>query len=446
MINQPVHETGRIRVDHDVLSGARGFIISDFSPTSPETTPREGSKTFVAWSRDPAVDPSVFAFAWINADLDEEESQRIPITAVRVDVTGVNDPTGAGNSTVSYPQPGKYRLAIFGEAMASPKDALSIGNQVIKVEAAVDGMTTSVSQVSTATPATSRGGGTGSSERPSSSSLGTNVPSISGPNTNQLNTLPSSEAHPTKSGSSVTTFPSPPYSPTPVSSINPVTESQTNSPLSSSLPSVATATSKNRAGTIAGATIGAVAGIVLVLLGVLLLLQRRRRQRRSTPIRDDDPETFSRERMIKERDPTSHPASHTSHTSHTREYEAIPTIVVNHSKTNTPTAGLSVPPSRSSSMDDTTTIGDNRDSYIPPPRPGTARTDRQMQIEQKIMELHGRLITLNERARSPDSNASEPRSDTQMSETRERIEKLRGLMNGDWAREVDDEIPAEVLG
>ncbi|KAL0056810.1 hypothetical protein AAF712_016579 [Marasmius tenuissimus] len=150
--------------------------------------------------------------------------------------------------------------------------------------------------------------------------------------------------------------------------------------------------------------------------------------------------------MIKERDPASHPASHTSHTSHTREYEAIPTIVVNHSKTNTPTVGLSVPPSRSSSMDDTTTIGDNRDSYIPPPRPGTARTDRQMQIEQKIMELHGQLITLNERARSPDSNASEPRSDTQISETRERIEKLRGLMNGDWAREVDDEIPAEVLG
>ncbi|KAL0057860.1 hypothetical protein AAF712_015481 [Marasmius tenuissimus] len=410
-------------------------------PTS-GATPTTGTITSVSWSREPQ-EPPEFNFVWID------DSNGIHDTGVRIKV----DPTDltGGIMKVPYPDPGRYHLAVA--VFPGNPPFFTKKDQEVKVEPPDGGTVSSSDSSSMMSASTTSNNGTGatlsSSQRdtlmssPSSGPPGTSTkdPNVTPPAISRI-ASESSLTHPSNSALASSSSSS-------ASPVNTVTNPQASPtlplPSGSPEPVAGTASSKSTPGTIAGATIGAVAGTALTLLVLLLLLRRRHRQRRSAPVRDD-PETFSRERMIKERDPTSHPASHTSHTSHTREYEAIPTIVVDHSKTNTPTAGLSVPPSRNSSMDDTTTIGDNRDSYIPPPRPGTARTDRQMQIEQKIMELHGQLITLNERARSPDSNASEPRSDTQMSETRERIEKLRGLMNGDWAREVDDEIPAEVLG
>ncbi|KAL0572879.1 hypothetical protein V5O48_009092 [Marasmius crinis-equi] len=206
----------------------------------------------------------------------------------------------------------------------------------------------------------------------------------------------------------------------------------------------ASRTRKPRTGVIAGATIGAVVAIAIIALLVWLLVFRRRRRRQRILSHSEEDGAFSREKMIKEREPTPN----------VLQPSAIPSLTVTNARDSLDTNGaaavasnrLSAVPSRTSSFDDTTTVGDKRDSYLPPPNTGTARTDRQMQIEQKMMELQGQLIALNERSKVPRSQGRSSPEETQMEEIKERIEKLKVLMGGEWAMERSDETPAEILG
>ncbi|KAK1235630.1 hypothetical protein PQX77_001135, partial [Marasmius sp. AFHP31] len=67
--------------------------------------------------------------------------------------------------------------------------------------------------------------------------------------------------------------------------------------------------------------------------------------------------------------------------------------------------------------------------------PSRARTDRQMQIEEKIIELQGRFIT---------ASGSEGGKTQTRAELQERIEKLKALRESEWAHGGKGEIP-EVL-
>ncbi|KAJ8089896.1 hypothetical protein PM082_018474 [Marasmius tenuissimus] len=64
--------------------------------------------------------------------------------------------------------------------------------------------------------------------------------------------------------------------------------------------------------------------------------------------------------------------------------------------------------------------------------PSRARTDRQMQIEQKIFELQGLFITAN--------GSGEEKSRT-MTELKERIEKVKDLRESEWAYGGNGEVP-----
>ncbi|ESK88231.1 hypothetical protein Moror_5501 [Moniliophthora roreri MCA 2997] len=65
-----------------------------------------------------------------------------------------------------------------------------------------------------------------------------------------------------------------------------------------------------------------------------------------------------------------------------------------------------------------------------------ARTDRQMEIEDKILALQGEMISVSR---------LHGRSSPEEAEIRERIERLQVLKDGDWALERSDEKPREML-
>ncbi|KAJ8093711.1 hypothetical protein PM082_009571 [Marasmius tenuissimus] len=81
-------------------------------------------------------------------------------------------------------------------------------------------------------------------------------------------------------------------------------------------------------------------------------------------------------------------------------------------------------------------------SINPPPSPAhlgapsRARTDQQMQIEQKIMELQGRSITVG---------GSAEEKNRVRADIRERIDKLKGFRESEWAYGRKGEVPEGLI-
>ncbi|KAK7020118.1 hypothetical protein VNI00_017879 [Paramarasmius palmivorus] len=79
--------------------------------------------------------------------------------------------------------------------------------------------------------------------------------------------------------------------------------------------------------------------------------------------------------------------------------------------------------------------------YTPEKQVQISRTDRQMEIEERVQELQSQLISLHNQSRLGKSLVDE----TQMEEVRGRIEKMNALKDGDWAREMSDKRPQEMM-
>ncbi|KAK1235857.1 hypothetical protein PQX77_000907 [Marasmius sp. AFHP31] len=74
------------------------------------------------------------------------------------------------------------------------------------------------------------------------------------------------------------------------------------------------------------------------------------------------------------------------------------------------------------------------------------RTDRQMEIEGKIFEIQGQIIRLNDRSRSSTDRSSTPMSmDSEMLKLRERVGRLREIQGEEWAMELTEEVPLEMV-
>ncbi|KAK1234448.1 hypothetical protein PQX77_002352, partial [Marasmius sp. AFHP31] len=107
-----------------------------------------------------------------------------------------------------------------------------------------------------------------------------------------------------------------------------------------------------------------------------------------------------------------------------------------------------------SSISGTSSIGSEETSDIPIPplipvsidpppspaqlkAPSRARTDRQMQIEQKIIELQGRFIT---------AGGSVEEKIHMRAELQKRIEKIRDLSESEWAYGGEGGVPEHLIG
>ncbi|KAI3608715.1 hypothetical protein WG66_003862 [Moniliophthora roreri] len=159
---------------------------------------------------------------------------------------------------------------------------------------------------------------------------------------------------------------------------------------------------------IIGSTIGGV--VFLILLLVLFLLCRRRRRNRKpnriSTFTSGSGLLFDRERMVKSSPPKVDSGA---------IYSPI-------SRSSTPAP----------SFTETAITGVTYETEIPRPR---ARTDRQMEIEEKIQLLQSEIISVSR---------SYGRSSPEEAEIREKIDRLHVLKEGDWALERSDEKPTEM--
>ncbi|KAG7087066.1 hypothetical protein E1B28_013049 [Marasmius oreades] len=207
-------------------------------------------------------------------------------------------------------------------------------------------------------------------------------------------------------------------------------------------------------GIIVGTVLGSLAFIVFIILLVVCIL-RRYRKRITQP---DRPGIFYRDKMIKsdERIPRVHsdlePLNHTSNDSPTVDDAENTNLITSRNRSSDATT-LSVPDYRTiytitetdsayvsyEGSDLTSIITEHAEPYN-----GVApRTERQMSIEKKIFQLQGKLIRLHGESRSTGSIPSIP---SIVGDIRERIERLKILQEGEWAREISDDVPIEMYG
>ncbi|KAK1235858.1 hypothetical protein PQX77_000909 [Marasmius sp. AFHP31] len=216
-------------------------------------------------------------------------------------------------------------------------------------------------------------------------------------------------------------------------------------------------------GAIIGAILGTLAFIVIILV-LIFCCRRRIRQQKWRPLR---PGAFHGEKMIKRReeDQLERKGNEDRRASNSELLSAatsVPHIAGEVDDGTSTVSGVS-----SSRRDSEVTlerpdytiytiseIGSEADatSTIEPASTEiaheyiTPRTDRQMEIERKIFELQGQIIRLSDRSKSSDIVPSTPISiDLEMLKLREKVVRLRELQDEEWAREVTDEVPFEML-
>ncbi|KAK1215316.1 hypothetical protein PQX77_022075 [Marasmius sp. AFHP31] len=127
-----------------ILTGAKGFRITNIHPFSPVKKPETGSMALVPWSRE-STDPTTFEFVWTTID-----SKGLRETGVIVNVTNA---ILFSNTQVPYPESGHYHLAIYGVPFASTNGPLFTSDQEVTVEN-VGGASTLISSGPSAFPAT----------------------------------------------------------------------------------------------------------------------------------------------------------------------------------------------------------------------------------------------------------------------------------------------------
>ncbi|KAF9264423.1 hypothetical protein L218DRAFT_943868 [Marasmius fiardii PR-910] len=206
---------------------------------------------------------------------------------------------------------------------------------------------------------------------------------------------------------------------------------------------------------IVGVILGVIAFIVLLLFTICIY--RRKRKIRSTP---GILEAFYREKMIKSAERVPEPPPSDLEPLNKARLSVISEVSTHGERSTTDTsihlssdiASLQGPDytiytiTESDSANEsyaasefTSTVEPSEYYYYGGAAP---RTDRQMDIEKRIFQLQGQLIDLLDRTRSTDSIPSIPST---IGEVRDRIKKLRELQEGEWAREICDEPPAEML-
>ncbi|KAJ8093727.1 hypothetical protein PM082_009587 [Marasmius tenuissimus] len=215
---------------------------------------------------------------------------------------------------------------------------------------------------------------------------------------------------------------------------------------------------------IIGSVIGGVVFLASAVVSILLLLRHCRRRGRT-----DHPEGFHRDMMVSratrtnfgtripKREDKKLVAKHSRHDTvssttplrgyfgedeeddETSSFTSIYSFESS-SKQSLATSGISSTSAASSDGESDTFVTSlipvsisSRWSPTPLREPSRARTDRQMQIEQKIIELQGRFIT-----------ASRTEENRRKAELQERIEKVKDLRESEWAYGGKGEMP-EVL-
>ncbi|KAK7020116.1 hypothetical protein VNI00_017877 [Paramarasmius palmivorus] len=169
---------------------------------------------------------------------------------------------------------------------------------------------------------------------------------------------------------------------------------------------------------------GVIGGITLILLVIALLLCIRRRSSKRISIAK-----FCRERMVKQR---------------VSRRAQIPTRQFSYT-TLTPQQddrSCSSSPLPSVTESETTAV-EPYDLIDAEKAVQTSRTDRQMEIEERMQELQAQLITLHYQSKLEGSSSEE--GEARIKEIREKVNKLNALKNGDWAKELSDERPLEML-
>ncbi|KAK7019180.1 hypothetical protein VNI00_018174 [Paramarasmius palmivorus] len=166
-------------------------------------------------------------------------------------------------------------------------------------------------------------------------------------------------------------------------------------------------------GAIIGGVIGGLVFVTVMMLG-LLYLRRRRTKRNSTA------EIFDKNKMVKERE-SDYPfaAIHSPSYREKSSTEERAAVMKNYSRDSSPSP---------SAHEATITASD-----VSEENSRTSRTDRQMEIEERIQQLQAQLITLKDFA-----------GEEQMGEIREKIDRLNALKESDWALELSDERPPDM--
>ncbi|KAL0062825.1 hypothetical protein AAF712_010279 [Marasmius tenuissimus] len=226
------------------------------------------------------------------------------------------------------------------------------------------------------------------------------------------------------------------------------------SPQSSDTSEIHTSGSKHHSnvGEIIGAALGSLAFIILALW----LILHCRRHRKQTSWRAKKPEKFCRENMVRRRkDDQLDEKGVAGHLSVPRSaLHAItfyggdtPTILNapgsrrdSEARSERAESPISTISTIDSQTDATSTVEPTfteiTHEYITP------RTDRQMEIERKVLELQSRIIGLSSSENVTSTCAS---MESEIVNLRECVVRLRVLQEGEWARELTDVVPVEML-
>ncbi|KAK7039103.1 hypothetical protein VNI00_010285 [Paramarasmius palmivorus] len=204
------------------------------------------------------------------------------------------------------------------------------------------------------------------------------------------------------------------------------TDSLLTSTLNSETPSAlgSNGTKRDDTSAIIGGVIGGLAFLAMVVLA-LLYLRRRRTKRNSTT------EIFDKNKMVKERK-SDYPfaAIHSPSYREKSTTEERAAVLKSYSRDTSP----------SPSAHETAITASDVNEEIS----RTSRTDRQMEIEERIQQLQAQLISLYDKSRIPRSQGKTSPEEEQMGEIREKIDRLNALKESDWALDLSDERPPDM--
>ncbi|KAF5379252.1 hypothetical protein D9757_010685 [Collybiopsis confluens] len=243
------------------------------------------------------------------------------------------------------------------------------------------------------------------------------------------------------------------------------TPSNTTSPsaINSPNPIAAAAKPKEKSlGAIVGGVLGAAVGALVILVALCIWGKRRRR---GQLFKRERPATFYGDKMVKSSSEQTPQALESSFERvgaasglgrtgrHSRSLASSRNSSIDQANEKTPALGAHTRSINSSIFSDDDEDGDSslrsRSSNIDQSAGLglgrlSPRTDRQMDLEQRIHDLKAQLISLSDDSaqggESTDSHASRTLFDI-----RAKIRRLEGLEHSQWAMELTDEVPTDFL-
>ncbi|KAG7087135.1 hypothetical protein E1B28_013115 [Marasmius oreades] len=388
--------------------------------------------TSTAFQIDPPLPSTVVTgqgvpFTWIR---DPKDPSEFSFRKIQLDDNGPSDPLQVDKDD-AHQESGLFTLTFTN---LSPFQVVAVDNHTKTTFFTAPGTIVAAQSTSSVTPSTP-------GANPSSGNSSTIGPDPSSTTSSASSTLTSTDS---SSGSSTATPDTSSTGPSTTSTNNansntsignptPASAPETDGPPTSTAPSQTvggtSASSRNTKPIIIGSVIGGIVFILLLLLFLLLLIRRRRNKlSRNDSVGSD---VFYRDKMVQAI------GRRLSLTIHRKEYPVEEGI------TASPTTPLREDfddrdVGSADGHDEVSALGSKiveSPATIETRSASGARTDRQMQIEQKIIELQSRLITA---------------SPSEKKELRERVERLTQLRDSDWASRRDgdgsDEVPEVMKG